>query len=132
MKLYILNSEIIRYILNGLLATGVHYGILNFNIHIVGFQSYGIANFIAAIFGITCSFLGSRYFVYKGHTNSLKSQILRFGLLYTFLALLHGFVLYIWSDMYNLSYHIGFLLATFLQISLSYIGNKVLVFKNEN
>lgn len=127
-----LKYEPVRYIINGVIATGVHYGILNFNILFIGIESVGIANFISAIFGITASFIGSRCFVYKGHTNSLKSQVIRFGFMYASIAVLHGFVLYLWSDIYLLSYHIGFLVATFLQVSLSYIGNKVLVFKNEN
>ena len=127
-----LKSEIVRYIANGLVATSVHYAVLNLNILILNIESVGIANFIAAIFGIITSFLGSRYFVYKEHTNGFSSQAVRFILLYSLIAILHGFVLYIWSDVYSLSYHLGFVVATVLQVSLSYIGNKVLVFKNEN
>lgn len=127
-----LKHEVNRYIINGLFATAVHYGVLNFNILILEISSYGVANFIAAIFGISASFLGSRYFVYQGHTNSLASQVLRFGLLYVFIAVLHGFVLYLWTDVNGLNYHLGFLFATVLQVVLSYFGNKVLVFKNEN
>ena len=127
-----LNREPVRYIVNGLIATFVHYSILNFNILILNMESAGLANFIAAIFGITTSFIGSRYFVYKNHTNNLTSQVFRFLLLYGSIAILHGFVLYIWTDIYSLNYHLGFIVATLLQVSLSYVGNKVLVFKNEN
>ena len=126
------NNEPIRYIINGLIATFIHYSILNFNILILNIESAGVANFIAAIFGIISSFIGSRYFVYKNHTNTLTSQVFRFLLLYGSIAILHGFVLYIWTDIYSLNYHLGFIVATLLQVSLSYIGNKVLVFKNEN
>lgn len=127
-----LKNEVVRYIINGLFATGIHYGILNFNIHVLNIYPYGLANFLAAIFGIMASFLGSRYFVYQEHTNSLSSQIVRFGLLYCTIAVLHGFVLYLWTDVYQLNYHIGFLVATAVQVVLSYFGNKVLVFKNED
>lgn len=127
-----LNREPVRYIINGLIATSVHYSILNFNILILTMESAGLANFIAAIFGITTSFIGSRYFVYKNHTNTLTSQVFRFLLLYGSIAILHGFVLYLWTDIYSLNYHLGFVVATLLQVSLSYLGNRVLVFKNEN
>ncbi len=127
-----LNREPIRYLINGVLATLVNYGVLNFNMIVLGMKSAGVANFIAAIFGITASFLGSRYFVYKNHTNSASSQIVRFLLLYGFIAVLSGLVLYVWSDLYGLSYHIGFVIATFVQMLFSYFGNKILVFKNEN
>jgi putative flippase GtrA len=132
MKSLIQNKEIIRYVINGLVATAVHYGILNFNLIILEIESAGIANFIAAIFGICVSFIGSRYYVYQNHTNSLKSQITKFLSLYGFIATLHGITLFIWHDVYALNYHLGFIIATFLQVSLSYIGNKTLVFKNEN
>jgi putative flippase GtrA len=125
-----LNRESVRYVINGFIATFIHYSILNFNILVLNIESAGIANFIAAIFGITASFIGSRYFVYKNHTNTLSSQLFRFLLLYGFITILHGFVLYIWTDIYSLNYHLGFVIATLLQVSLSYVGNKVLVFKN--
>ena len=114
-----LDCEFSRYIANGLVATAVHYGVLNLNIHLLGVGSYGLANFIAAFFGIAISFVGSRYFVYKNHVNSLGSQILRFGALYAGIAALHGCVLYLWSDIIGFSYHLGFIVATGLQVMLS-------------
>jgi putative flippase GtrA len=122
-------SEIIRYIINGVAATAVHYTILTVNIEVLDMKSAGVSNLIAAIFGITVSFFGSRYFVYKNHSGTIINHAVKFGFLYAFIALLHGLVLFIWTDMYDFSYHIGFLVATILQVSLSYVGNKVLVFK---
>jgi len=125
-------AELLRYIINGLAATLVHYSVLNFNLLVIEFESAGVANMVAACFGIAVSFIGSRYYVYRGHTNSLSSQFVRFSLLYAFIALLHGVILFIWTDVYALNHHVGFLLATFFQVLFSYLGNKVLVFKNEN
>lgn len=127
-----LSREPVRYLVNGVFATLVNYGMLNFNMLVLDMKSAGIANFIAAIFGITASFLGSRYFVYKKHINTASSQIVRFLLLYGFLAVLSGLVLYVWSDMYGFSYQTGFVIATLVQMLFSYFGNKILVFKNEN
>jgi hypothetical protein len=53
----------------------------------------------------------------------------RFGLLYASIALLHGLVLWWWTDVNRLDFRIGFLLATGLQVVLSFWGNKVLVFR---
>ena len=122
-------DEVSRYIINGLVATFVHYAILTINMEILDMKSAGIANLIAATCGITISFFGSRYFVYRNHNGTIFNHAVKFGLLYAFIAMLHGFVLFVWTDIYTFSYHIGFLLATLLQVSLSYIGNKVLVFK---
>jgi putative flippase GtrA len=124
-----LKNEFARYIVNGVIATLVHYAFLNANIYIFQFDNFGLANALAACFGILCSFLGSRYYVYRKHNNSIVTQAFRFVLLYFCIALLHGLLLYGWSDVYGLSHHIGFVLATFLQFLLSYFGNKILVFR---
>jgi len=91
-------------------------------------ESAGLANLIAASCGITVSFLGSRYFVFPAAGNSLASQVARFSLLYAILALVHGAVLFVWTDKLGLDYRVGFLIATALQIVGSYSGNKLLVF----
>ena len=59
----------------------------------------------------------------------IVAEALRFSGLYGAIALLHGAVLLVWSDYFGLDYRAGFLLATVLQVSLSYLGNKFLVFK---
>lgn len=121
-------SEVLRYGLNGLAATAVHYGVLSFNLQVLHLPSAGLANLIAAVFGISASFLGSRYFVFRGAGGGIGGQALRFFLLYAGIALLHGAVLAVWTDYYHLDYRLGFLLATGLQVALSYLGNKHLVF----
>ncbi len=126
------HREIIRYIINGVIATAVHFSLLTFNMEILQMSSAGVANFIAAIFGITVSFLGSRYYVYRDHTGTFINHAVKFILLYAAIAVLHGLVLYLWTDIYGLSWRIGFLVATLLQVALSYTGNKTWVFTNEN
>jgi putative flippase GtrA len=103
--------------------------VLTFNLNVLGWSSAGIANLVAAVFGITASFLGSRYFVFNQSTETLAAQLYRFILLYAAIALLHGALLYVWVDMYALNYVIGFVIATFMQVACSYLGNKVMVFK---
>lgn len=119
-----------RYVVNGLFATAVHYGVLTFNLKVVGLPSAGLANLIAAMVGIATSFLGSRYYVFRMHMMPWMGQALRFGILYGAIALLHGGVLLVWTDWQGLDYRVGFLLATGLQVSLSYVGNRWLVFKS--
>jgi putative flippase GtrA len=121
--------ELVRYIVNGLIATGAHFGVLTFNIQVVGMRSAGVANLIAAIIGITTSFLGSRYFVFKKLQDPILSQATTFLALYVSIAALHGLILYGWTDVGGLDYRIGFLIATFFQVILSYFGNKTLVFR---
>lgn len=122
-------KELWRYGVNGIAATAIHYSVLVINLEILRFESAGMANFVAAFFGIAASFFGSRFYVFKKiHENILK-QAIKFGSLYVVIALLHGFFLWLWADMCSLDYRLGFLVATLMQMSLSYIGNKYLVFK---
>jgi putative flippase GtrA len=124
-----LNKQPIRYIVNGLVATAVHFLVLTFNLKVLEWNSAGVANLVAAIFGISVSFLGSRYYVFNGSLEPLVKQLYRFMLLYAVIAILHGLLMYVWVDLYLQNYMIGFVIATVMQVACSYIGNKVLVFK---
>ena len=119
----------IRYAINGLVATAVHFCILQINLKLLGFSSAGLANFVAAFFGIATSFIGSRYFVFKANERSAFRQVLKFAGLYTAIAFIHGGVMYACSDILGWDYLIGFTIATTVQVMISYWGNKLLVFK---
>jgi len=120
--------QVARYAINGLLATAVHFGVLAFNLKVIGLSSAGVSNLIAACVGLSVSFLGSRYFVFRGHSEPFLRQAGKFAGLYAAMAVLHGLVLYIWSDRLLLDFRSGFVLATGLQVVLSYFGNKTMVF----
>ena len=119
----------VRYIVNGLLATAVHFGVLTFSLKVLGWSSAGASNLVAAVFGIAASFFGSRYYVFRESDEALSHQALRFVFLYLAIALLHGIFLHLWVDVYARNYALGFLFATVAQMVFSFWGNKVLVFK---
>lgn len=118
-----------RYVVNGGIATVVHFLVLVFSIQVLDWSSAGAANGFAAVFGIAASFVGSRYYVFTSSTESASSQLVKFLMLYISIALLHVGVLLVWTDYYQLSYVVGFIIATVMQLILSYWGNKILVFK---
>ncbi len=124
-----LNKQPIRYIVNGLVATAIHFLVLTIILELLNWSSAGFANLVAAIFGISASFIGSRYYVFNGSLEPLVKQLYRFLLLYVAIAILHGLLMYVWVDLYMQNYMIGFVIATAMQITCSYIGNKILVFK---
>lgn len=121
--------ELLRYGINGVVATAVHFAVLSFSLNVLGFQSAGAANMLAAVFGIAASFMGSRYFVFPRTSETIIAQAVKFSGLYGVIALLHGLTLLVWTDWYGFDYKLGFLIATVVQISMSYFGNKFLVFK---
>jgi len=121
-------QEIFRYVINGLVATGAHYGAFLFNLSLLPAHSAGLANFLAAFVGIFISFLGSRYFVFQNWQAPFMTQLLRFGALYAAIAILSGLTLFLWSDLLQLDKTSGFLIGVMLQVAFSYIGGKKLVF----
>lgn len=124
-----MSHTLVRYVLNGLFATAVHFLVLTLLIEGLQMASAGAANFIAAGFGITASFLGNRFFVFAYARGPLAYLAVRFLLLYAGIAVVHGLTLALWTDWLAMDYRIGFLLATFLQFALSYSGNRWLVFR---
>ena len=124
-----LGSQLVRYLINGMVATAVHYGVLRFNIEVLHIPLAGVANAIAAVFGIIASFIGSRYFVFRMTDRSIVKQGSLFLLAYAAIAVLHGLILYVWTDRLGLNYTVGFLVATAMQMTCSFLVNKLLVFK---
>ncbi len=124
-----MRAQMLRYIINGVVATALHFAILTFNLEVLHVPSAGVANFIAACIAITFSFFSSRHFVFRAAHAPVLRQALAFGLLYALLAIAHGVILYLWTDRAGLDYRIGFLLATCVQVAGSYAGNKLVVFK---
>ena len=124
-----LGGQVVRYIINGLVATAVHFSVLRFCMEVLHVPLAGEANAIAACFGITVSFLGSRYFVFRGQEGSVVKQGSLFLGVYAVIALLHATVMYIWTDRMGFDYRIGFILATCMQMAFSFVANKLLVFK---
>ena len=122
--------QILRYVVNGLCATAVHFTVLRFGLEVLHLRSAGLANVLGALVGITTSFLGSRYFVFRQEEKPILQQASRFLGLYAAIALLHGALLWGWTDLAGWDYRMGFLIATGLQMSLSYVGNKILVFRS--
>lgn len=122
------HMEAFRYIVNGIIATGIHFIVLWVFLNKFQVSSAGAANFMAAFFGIFSSFAGSRYFVFQEHTQTIVQQATKFFGLYAFIAILHGLLLYVLTDQLGINYRIGFLCATIMQVLTSYAGNKFMVF----
>jgi len=121
-------AEMARYVVNGLFATLVNFSVLTFNLKVLLLPSAAIASFIATAIGIAVSFAGNRWYVFRGHEDPILSHIWRFALLYGAIACVQAAFFYVWTDRLGLSYIPGFIIATAMQLALSYVGNKALVF----
>jgi putative flippase GtrA len=125
-----LTQERLRYVVNGVLATLVHFAVLELCLGMIGLRSAGLANAIGAMAGIATSFAGSRMFVFvAGRDQPIPGQFARFLVLYGCIAVFHAGFLLVWTDLGGLSHRIGFLIATVFQVLGSYFGNRLWVFK---
>ena len=121
-------AELARYVINGLVATAAHYGVFIINLTYFFPHSAGLANFLASFIGISVSFLGSRYFVYRNWRAPILGQFMRFGALYAVIAVLSGATLFIWTDQMHFNKTVGFLIGVGIQVVCSYVGGRRLVF----
>jgi putative flippase GtrA len=124
-----LDLKFVRFVLNGLVATAVHYAVLVTLIEFVRVESAGLANGIAAVFGISASYLGNRILVFQSRASHSRT-LPRFLLVYCLVTLLHAGVLAIWTDYEKLPYTLGFLLATAMSLLLTYFSNRNFVFSS--
>lgn len=118
---------VLRFALNGVLATSVHFSVLTALVHMPQWPSAGLANLIAACFGISVSYLGAKSFVFRSQA-PVASTLPRFLAIYAVVAALHGLVLAAWTDYGGLPYAIGFLIATLCSMVATFLGNRFLVF----
>jgi putative flippase GtrA len=125
-----LRGQAARYVVNGLVATAIHYGMLRFQMEGLGAASAARANFIAALCGIASSFVGSRCYVFRTHDAPVWRQMRDFAILYGVIALLHAGFLGLWTDRLGLDYTVGFAIALVIQVVGSFFGNKYLVFRS--
>lgn len=126
----VVRGEVVRYAINGAVATLVHFTVFAAAKYALGDGFAGLSNAIGAVFGITTSFIGSRYFVFPHRRGDWRGELGRFLALYGALAVMHFLVLYFWTDIGGLNPFAGFVVATILQVVATFFGNRLLVFRN--
>ncbi len=120
-----------RFVANGLVATAAHYAVLLIAMEVASMPSAALANLLASIFGITASFIGNRYFVFRSTEASMMAQGVKFLGLYGLIAMLNGGVMFLVTDYLGYHYNIGFICALVLQVWLGYTAGKHVVFRKQ-
>ena len=122
-------NQLIKFIINGLFATFVHYSVFFVSIEIFNFKYVALANLFGAFFGISCSFFGNKWFVFLNSNKKISWQFSKFLVTYVLLGSLTSILIFAWSDLLKMNYNYGFCLVTFLQFILSYSMNRNWIFK---
>jgi len=122
-----INHSLFRFAMNGLVATGVHYLVMLIAIQILHITMYSLAYAFAFFFGVTASFLGNKYFVFR-RKQSQSYQFFKFITLYIVLLLFTSITMWAVSDYAGFHYDIGFMVAAILQFIGGYLGSRYLIF----
>ncbi len=121
-------GRILRFVVNGLFATAVHYAALTALVEGAGMASVALANAAAAVCGITVSYIGNRFFVLRSRAPHRRAAP-RFLGSYAAVVALHGGAMAVWADIAGLDYRPGFVLFTALAAVLTYLLNRLYVFR---
>ncbi len=122
-------KQLIRFVINGFFATFVHYTVFFVSIEIFKFNYIALANLLGAFFGISCSFVGNKWFVFQNSKVNITWQFSKFLMTYVSLGGFTSIIMFVWSDLSEMNYNYGFCLVTFLQFILSYSMNRNWIFK---
>ena len=123
----LINHSIVRFTINGLVATGVHYVAMVFAIHVLGITWYGLAYAFAFLFAVVTSFFGNKRFVFKYHQVQ-DFQFVKFVALYLGLLVMTSLTMWAVSDYGGLHYNAGFIITVTLQFIGGYLGSRYLIF----
>lgn len=82
-------GRVLRFVLNGLFATAVHYAVLAGLVEGAGMASAAVANALAAVCGIAVSYFGNRSFVLRSRAPHRRAGP-RFLAGYAAVVALHG------------------------------------------
>lgn len=124
-----MRRQVILFILNGGMATVVHFSVLFLLIELFHVPSLVWANLTAGAVAITCSFMGNKYIVFNSHNEVMLHQLLKFVLVYICALFFHTFAIYELSSVYGIDYRVAFVVASFLVIMFTFLSNKLMVFK---
>jgi putative flippase GtrA len=124
----ILSNRSFLFLINGLVATAVNYAMLVILIEYVGLRYTGVAALLSAIVGISASFLGNRFFVFRSKA-PIMMELVRFKIVYAGTAVFQALCMALWSDLLSLNYSLGFGLITAICVFLSYFCNRSFVFR---
>lgn len=120
--------RIIRFGINGLVATATHYIVLVVLVEGAGVTPIALATILAANCGIAVSYLGNRSFVMRVKSPH-RGAISRFLISYAAIVGVHGALMALWADWAGLDYNIGFVLFTAVAAGVTYLSNRFYVFR---
>ena len=121
-------SQLGLFVINGMVATVLHYAVFFLCLSLLAVQSPGLCFFVGSILGTVASFLGNRFVVFATNEGKVLPQFAKFVLTYMAISLCVSFIVDRCSTETDLSSPIIFLIGVAIQVSLSFLISKWLIF----
>jgi putative flippase GtrA len=118
----------IKYFVNGLIASTVHFLIFYLLYKILKIESAFISYLLASIIGIYISYFGNNKFVFNGVRNFKVAKFLKYIILQLILLLISTSLIWILIDINEINYIISFLFALIIQFFIGYYISKNYIF----
>ena len=122
-----INNSLIRFAMNGLVATAVLYIIMLIAIQILHITMYSLAYAFAFMFALSTSFIVNKYLVFKSKQPE-GYQFFKFIILYIVLLLSTSATMWVVTDYVGYHFNVGFTVAVTLQFIGGYLGSRYLIF----
>jgi putative flippase GtrA len=128
LMMWLFERQKLRYVLNGVAATLVHYLTLRVLIQLLPGTDVGLCNMGASVAGITASFLGNRHLVFAQTQKWVGKQLAQFLVLYGVLASIQGALMHGLVASWGLNITLAFLICTAFQFVAGFSVNKYFIF----
>lgn len=122
-------GELFRFGIVGALATLTHFMVLVALVEHVYMQPT-LANGAAFLCAVSVTYLGQSVWVFSGHGSINLVKLLRFSVSLAIGFAVNISIMALATEILGLGYRIGFLIACLLVPMLSFIINKLWVFRN--
>lgn len=119
---------IYKFIFVGILNTVFGYSLFALLIYLQIF--YLLALTISHLLATFNSYLWNRFFTFKSK-NRIQKELVKFLIIYTSIYILNFLLLYIWVDLFNINPLISQLFILVLVTTISFLGQRYLVFKRK-
>lgn len=121
--------EIARFGIVGVLATLTHFVILYALVERAGLVP-SLANGAAFLCAVCVTWLGQSRWVFAGHGSTSVAKLLRFAVSLTVGLLANVAIMALATEVLDLGYRAGFVIACLVVPALSFVINKLWVFRS--
>ena len=125
---YLINSQVVRFILVGGVATFMHAAITVVLIEGIGLSSAALANLVGTATGITISYLGNWSWTFRADGRHFR-YLPRFLVVYATVTLQNAMIMFLVADLWGIPYLIPLAFILVFSPVVTFLLNRGFVFR---